>query len=113
MTDRRDGPDREAPPEAPGAGGAETLGFGEAMGEIDAILRRIEAEKIDIDDLAEALRRASHLLEIGRAKIRRAEIEVTQIVQGLEGEGRAAPAAREEEPDDEDDGGDEPAGSLF
>ena len=58
-------------------------GFTAAMGELEAILSRIEAEEIDVDALAAELRRAAELLEVCRAKIRRAEAEVTQIVQQL------------------------------
>jgi exodeoxyribonuclease VII small subunit len=59
--------------------------FAEAMAELEAILRRIESEDTDVDALATELRRAAQLLELCRAKIRRAEVEVTQIVQRLEG----------------------------
>ncbi len=93
--------------------------FAEAMDELEAILRRIEGEEIDIDRLAEELRRAAELLELCRAKIRRAEVEVTQIVQDLE-EGApaeeppagdpqvAAGAGGEAATDDEDDDDDLP-----
>ena len=78
-------------PAAPG----EEPGFGAAMAELETILERIEGEEIDIDRLAEELRRATHLLELCRGKIRKAELEVTQIVQTLQ------------EDDDEDDDGDD------
>lgn len=58
--------------------------FRAAMDELEAILERIEGEEVDIDRLAEELRRAAQLLEVCRGKIRRAEVEVTQIVQSLE-----------------------------
>ena len=58
--------------------------FGEAMEELEQILHRIEGEEVDVDGLAAELRRASQLLELAREKIRRAEVEVTQIVQGIE-----------------------------
>lgn len=64
----------------------EELRFGEALEELEAILRRVEEEEIDIDSLAEELRRAAELLEVCRGKIRKAELEVTQIVQSLEDE---------------------------
>lgn len=64
----------------------EELGFGEAMEELEEILRRIEGEEIDVDRLAEELRRAAVLLETCRGKLRKAEVEVTQIVQSLEDE---------------------------
>jgi exodeoxyribonuclease VII small subunit len=72
-------------PTHPAGGPApETPTFREAMEELEAILARIEGEEIDVDRLAEELRRAAELLEICRGKIRRAEVEVTQIVQSLE-----------------------------
>jgi exodeoxyribonuclease VII small subunit len=61
--------------------------FGEAMQELEGILERIEGEEIDIDRLAEELRRAAQLLDLCRGKIRKAEVEVTQIVQSLEDDG--------------------------
>ena len=60
------------------------VSFREAMDELEGILERIEGEEIDIDRLAEELRRAAQLLDLCRGKIRKAEIEVTQIVQNLE-----------------------------
>ena len=65
--------------------GVDAPGFAAAMAELEAILSRIEAEEIDVDALAAELRRAAQLLEVCRAKIRRAEAEVTQIVQQLAG----------------------------
>lgn len=62
------------------------LKFGDALEELEAILRRVESEEIDIDSLAEELGRAAQLLEVCRGKIVRAEVEVTQIVQRLEEE---------------------------
>jgi len=67
-----------------GAGQGETaLGFRQAMAELEGILERIEGEEIDIDQLAQELRRAAQLLDLCRGKIRKAEVEVTQIVQSL------------------------------
>jgi exodeoxyribonuclease VII small subunit len=60
--------------------------FGEALEELEAILRRIEKEEIDIDSLSDELQRATELLELCRGKIKKAEVEVTQIVQSLEEE---------------------------
>jgi exodeoxyribonuclease VII small subunit len=56
--------------------------FRAAMDELEGILERIEGEEIDIDRLAEELRRAARLLDLCRGKIRKAE--VAQIVQSLE-----------------------------
>jgi len=70
--------------EAGDSGSSGDIGFSDAMAELEAILERIEGEEIDIDRLAEELGRAAELLETCRGKIRRAEVEVTQIVQSLE-----------------------------
>ena len=62
----------------------EEPGFTTAMRELESILQRIEGDELDIDRLAEELKRATALLELCRGKIRRAELEVTEIVQKLE-----------------------------
>ena len=83
--------------------------FGEAMAELEAILGRIEGEEVDIDVLAEELRRATELLEVCRAKIRKAEVEVSQIVQDLQSEESTGSDEQEVEADSDPDpdGGDE------
>lgn len=63
-----------------------SLSFSQALEQLEEILNRIEGEEIDIDELATELRRGAQLLELCRGKIRRAEVEVTQIVQSLEDE---------------------------
>ncbi|MEM1207390.1 MAG: exodeoxyribonuclease VII small subunit [Acidobacteriota bacterium] len=60
------------------------LSFGEAMAELETILQRIDGDAVDVDRLAKELRRASELLELCRAKIRKADLEVAQIVQKLD-----------------------------
>jgi exodeoxyribonuclease VII large subunit/exodeoxyribonuclease VII small subunit len=60
---------------APGSGSAGEPGFTAAMRELESILQRIEGDDLDIDRLAEELRRATALLELCRGKIRRAEVE--------------------------------------
>ena len=69
-------------------GDAQGPSFSEAIDELEAILRSVENEETDIDELAGKLKRAAELLELCRGKIRRAEVEVSQIVQTL-GDGAA------------------------
>ena len=59
-------------------------GFTAAILELEEILAGIEGEEVDLDRLAAELERASRLLELCRGKIRKAELEVSQIVQKLE-----------------------------
>ncbi|HYL06704.1 MAG TPA: exodeoxyribonuclease VII small subunit [Thermoanaerobaculia bacterium] len=74
------------------------LGFRQAMEELEGILQRIEGEEIDIDQLAQELRRAAQLLDLCRGKIRKAEVEVTQIVQSLEEGGDEEDGERAHQP---------------
>ena len=60
--------------------------FRTALEELEAILRRIEGEEIDIDELGTELQRATQLLETCRTKIRKAELEVEQILTAMRGE---------------------------
>jgi exodeoxyribonuclease VII small subunit len=70
--------------------------FSAAIEELEGILKGIEDEAIDIDVLGTELERAARLLELCRSKIRRAELEVSQIVQSLdEASERAADGADE------------------
>ncbi len=71
---------------SPGApdSAAEPPSFSVAMQELESILERIDSDGTDIDQLATELRRATELLELCRGKIRKAEVEVNQIVQQLE-----------------------------
>jgi exodeoxyribonuclease VII small subunit len=57
--------------------------FGAALEQLEQTLQRMEDEAIDIDDLAEELRNASRLLELCRSKLRKAEVEVREIVAGM------------------------------
>ncbi len=62
----------------------EQLAFGDAVEQLEEILRGIEGDEIDVDRLAEELRRATQLLEVCRGRIRKAEVEVRQIVDQLD-----------------------------
>jgi exodeoxyribonuclease VII small subunit len=58
-------------------------GYAEALAELEAILEEIDAESVDIDVLADRVRRAAELLRICRSRIGAARVEVEQIVAGL------------------------------
>lgn len=66
--------------------------FGAALAELEAILRRIEGDQVDIDLLAAELRRAAVLLELCRGKVRRAETEVNEILTRFGAAGDEMPA---------------------
>lgn len=58
--------------------------FSDAITELEKILSGIEDESIDIDTLATELQRATQLLEAARGKLRRAELEVRQVVDRMQ-----------------------------
>jgi exodeoxyribonuclease VII small subunit len=62
----------------------ETIGYAEAMHELDQILDELEGDDLDVDVLAVRVRRASELIELCRARITRAEDDVAKIVTTLE-----------------------------
>lgn len=62
----------------------EELGYAEAMAELEAILDELEADDLDVDVLAERVRRASELLSTCRTRIARAQADVDKIVTDLD-----------------------------
>ncbi len=58
--------------------------YEEAMKEIEAILARIESEELDIDELAEKVRRVSALLKFCRDKLNKTNEEVEKILGEME-----------------------------
>ncbi len=60
------------------------LGYTEAMTELEEILTSLESDRVDVDVISRQVARAARLIELCRAKIQRAEIEVERVVAGLE-----------------------------
>jgi exodeoxyribonuclease VII small subunit len=58
----------------------ETIGYSDALAELDMILGELEDDRIDVDVLATKVRRASVLIELCRSRIEAARIEVTRVV---------------------------------
>jgi exodeoxyribonuclease VII small subunit len=75
----------KSPAEPAAAAATGDLPFNEALAELEQILTRIERDDVDLDRLAAELGRAAELLEVCRRKIRKAELEVSHIVEKLEG----------------------------
>lgn len=62
----------------------EELGYAEAMAELEEILDELEGDDLDVDVLAERVRRASELLSTCRTRIARAQADVDRIVTDLD-----------------------------
>ncbi len=79
---------------------AKKVSFGEAVEEVEAILARLEAEEIDIDDLSREVKRAVELLKICREKLAKTDSEVRELVADLDTQ--AAVAAENQTTEAED-----------
>jgi exodeoxyribonuclease VII small subunit len=76
------------------------VGYAEAMTELEGILEELEGDHLDVDVLAERVRRAAELIKLCRARISRAQEDVDRIVTDLEvfeSEIGGAPAAADED----------------
>ena len=78
------------------ARGDESIGYADAMAELGEILGELERDDLDVDVLAERVRRASFLIKLCRGRIARAQSDVEGIVTDLE----AFAAAEGAEPGD-------------
>ena len=61
-----------------------TLSYNEAMAEVEEILEKIENEELDVDDLAEKVKRVSVLLKICKDKLMKTNEQVEQILKEME-----------------------------
>ena len=58
--------------------------YNEAISEIEEILEKIENEELDVDELAEKVKRVSALLKICREKLQSTNEQVEQILKEME-----------------------------
>ena len=77
----------------------DAIGYTDAMAELGDILDELERDDLDVDLLAERVKRASELIKLCRSRIARAQADVDTIVIDLESFGTADAIA-----DDGDDG---------
>ncbi|HSH20439.1 MAG TPA: exodeoxyribonuclease VII small subunit [Draconibacterium sp.] len=61
-----------------------TLTYNEAMAEVEEILEKIENEELDVDDLAEKVKRVSVLLKTCKDKLMKTNEQVEQILKEME-----------------------------
>ena len=89
---------------------SDEIGYADAMAELEEILGELEGDQLDVDVLADRVRRASELIKTCRTRISRAQSDVDRIVTDLEAFERELDGeSGDEELDDEE--GDE--GELF
>jgi exodeoxyribonuclease VII small subunit len=59
-------------------------GYREAIEEIERIVAELEAETIDVDAIAEKVKRATHLITICKNKLKGAEEQVQKALEELD-----------------------------
>ena len=64
----------------------ETLGYAEALAELEQILAELERPDVDLDVLADRVERASLLIRLCRDRIGNARLQIDNVVNGLGGE---------------------------
>ena len=62
-------------------------GYAEALAELEAILAELERSDVDVDVLAERVKRAVELIGFCRARIGNARIQIEQVVADLGADG--------------------------
>jgi exodeoxyribonuclease VII small subunit len=74
--------------ESGGPGGAgepfDSIGYAEALNELETILAELEHEAVDVDHLVERVQRAAALIRLCRGRIASARIEIETVVADLE-----------------------------
>ena len=59
-------------------------GYARALDELESILAELEVGEVDIDRLADQVRRAAELLELCRTRLDGAQVEVGRILTDLD-----------------------------
>lgn len=75
--------------------------YREAIEELETILRALETDAVDVDDLTARVERSAELIRLCRHKLRHAEASLDRVFDTLDDEDEADELA-DEEPADED-----------
>lgn len=87
--------------------------YNEAIQELETILRSLETDQVDVDDLTARAERSAELIRLCRHKLRHAEASLDRVFDSLDEEEEAAGEEEEteeleaEEPEEEDDSDEE------
>jgi exodeoxyribonuclease VII small subunit len=84
--------------------------YNEAIQELETILRSLETDQVDVDDLTARAERSAELIRLCRHKLRHAEASLDRVFDSLDEEDDATPDEDDElevEVDEEEDDVDE------
>ncbi len=77
--------------------------YREAIEELETILRALETDAVDVDDLTTRVERSAELIRLCRHKLRHAEASLDRVFDTLDDEDEADELADEDEKDDADE----------
>ena len=77
--------------------------YREAIEELETILRALETDAVDVDDLTVRVERSAELIRLCRHKLRHAEASLDRVFDTLDEEDEADEEMEEKEEDEEDD----------
>ena len=77
--------------------GDKTIGYADAMQELEQILRDLEGDDLDVDMLATRVERASFLIGLCRRRIGAARVQVERVVANLDSEDEAETDAEDDD----------------
>lgn len=77
--------------------------YREAIEELETILRALETDAVDVDDLTTRVERSAELIRLCRHKLRHAEASLDRVFDTLDGEDEADEEIEEKEENEEDD----------
>ena len=88
-----------------GEGSEETIGYADAMAELEQILRDLEDDDLDVDLLASRVERASALIGLCRTRIGAARVQVERVVANLDNDDDGYGVEADSEPSSEPEAG--------
>ena len=77
--------------------------YREAIEDLETILRALETDAVDVDDLTARVERSAELIRLCRHKLRHAEASLDRVFDTLDEEDDADEEMEEEEENEEDD----------
>ncbi len=69
----------------------ERVGYADALGELDVILRELEGSDVDVDRLADRVARAADLIALCRDRIGNARLRIDEVIADLDAPHGATP----------------------
>lgn len=77
--------------------------YAESLAELETILRALETDAVDVDDLTARVERSAELIRLCRHKLRHAEASLDRVFDDLDNDEEGpAPDEEEDETDDEE-----------